>query len=80
MTTIELQDAPTERVEDEEEPPKFLHLVDDDDRTICGHPRSYDDVPEIHRAHPYRSWYPGDPLSCPSCGLPICLDCILASS
>lgn len=80
MTTLEI--APViEQHEDEEthddHDGKFCHLYVDAKVTMCGLPPSQDPHKKKHKHRIF--WSPGQ-MSCPVCGMPVCVDCLLAAS
>lgn len=81
MTTVELEIGISELVEIEEEEEhdeRLAHLYADGELVaLCGASHTEDaHYPEKHEA---TTWEQGM-LSCPKCGIPLCMNCVLAAS
>lgn len=86
MATVELpytrEDIGEREDEQEHDDHKFCHLYEDylfatDDTTVCGIPEGQDWHSKAHA--PSNVWEKGQ-MSCPDCGVPICMDCLLKCS
>lgn len=80
-TREEIGEREDEQHDDEHEH-KFCHLYIGtiffmSDITVCGIPYRQDWHVRIHA--PGKDWEKGE-MSCPVCGAPICMDCLLAVS
>ena len=87
MTTVELEPGTIETVDDElsdDEEHRFCHLYQSGGllaliapRAVCGIPLAQDwHNNTLHHSVP---WEKGM-MSCPKCGAPICMDCLLKVS
>lgn len=86
MTTIELEPVErTEHSENDDEEHRVCHLYRSDflaypSNTMCGIPASQDWHAKGHsELGPGPIWEKGQ-MSCPVCGAPVCMDCLLAAS
>lgn len=80
MTTIELAptiDEQANRAPDDRDDHRECHLYLRRDKSMCGLPKSRDTHSHAHGKQ--IDWLPGM-LSCPECGIPICVDCLLAAN
>jgi hypothetical protein len=86
-TTVELErgvlEVPSEEVFDDDAPIEahlYLHdsLLGTQSRAMCGLSKERD-LHDAHRTHRVATWEPGM-TSCPVCGAPLCVDCLLAAS